>query len=84
MEADENGLAVVDLAARERNDFRAVETENAYAEIAPPSRQRGIGAIEVRLGGEKHAIQVTDTVPLVCHRPDASSFAACGVAAGRA
>jgi hypothetical protein len=38
MEADEDGLPVVDRASHERDDLGAIEPENADAEVAPARR----------------------------------------------
>src|SRR5439155_12510316 len=44
VEADEDGFGPVELASRERDDLRAVESEHADAEVAPARREQGIGA----------------------------------------
>src|SRR5207247_4550210 len=44
VEADEDRLATLDFASRERDDLGAVETEDADPKVAPASRQRGGGA----------------------------------------
>src|SRR5206468_1174211 len=82
---DEDGLRAAELAARERDDLGAVESEDADAEVAPARRQRGVGTGDIGGRDYKHVTHSTDTVPLVCQPrvscPGASSSGACAVAA---